>query len=407
MRAVFLALLCMTVITPTTPTPGRALASRPTVWLMGFVAFMNVYAMQSVLPLLVADFAATPVQAGLTVGATILAVALLSPVMGMVSDAWGRKGLMVGSMLAMVVPTALIPLAHSLHAVVALRFLQGLAVPGIVVVLMAYVAEEFQPSGGVARMISTYVAGSVMGGFSGRFLAGHAAEWWGWPGAFWLLACLTLVGALWVAWRLPPSRHFVASRNRAAAWAVLRGHVRNRALWAAWAVGFCVLFSLVGTFTYVNLYLAEPPFALSAADLANVFSVYLLGVVVTPLAGRWIQRVGLLHLLLCALALSSGGLWLTLAPAVWVVMLGLALCSCGVFVCQTCAIGFVAQNVNEGRSLATGLYNMCYYAGGAVGALAAGLAYESWHWRGAVCAMMAVQALAAAVAMVGWRVRRA
>ena len=108
-----------------------------------------------------------------------------------------------------------------------------------------------------------------------------------------------------------------------------------------------------------------------------------------------------------ALALSSGGLWLTLAPAVWVVMLGLALCSCGVFVCQTCAIGFVAQNVNEGRSLATGLYNMCYYAGGAVGALAAGLAYESWHWPGAVCAMMAVQALAAAVAMVGWRVRRA
>ena len=48
-------------------------------------------------------------------------------------------------------------------------------------------------------------------------------------------------------------------------------HLHNPRLRAACAVGFCVLFSLVGTFTYVNFLLAAPPFNFSPASLANVF----------------------------------------------------------------------------------------------------------------------------------------
>lgn len=381
----------------------QLVASRPVIWLIGFFAFVNVYSMQSVLPLLMAEFDATPVQAGLTVGATILAVALLSPFMGMLSDAWGRKGIICGSLFAMALPTALIPLADSLPQIIGLRFLQGLAVPGIVVVVLAYVGEEFQASGGVARMISTYVAGSVMGGFSGRFIAGYAAHWFGWQGAFVALALLNLVGALLVLWWLPRSRHFVPSRDLRSALAVLRSHLSNPRLLAACAVGFCVLFSLVGSFTYVNLHLAGAPFRLSPAGLANVFTVYLLGVLVTPVAGRLMQRHGFLRVLLSALLLSAAGLLLTLLPLLSAIILGLAVCSSAIFVCQASTISFIASQVSQGRSLATGLYNMSYYAGGAVGALVAGLAYEGRGWVGVVSVMLLVQALAALWAVLGWR----
>lgn len=385
---------------PDDPAP---LASRAIVGLIGCIAFINVYAMQSVLPLLMADFDASPVQAGLTVGATILAVALLSPFMGLLSDAWGRKGLICASLFALVLPTLLIPLAASLNQVIALRFLQGLAVPGIVVVLMAYLAEEFQATGGVARMISTYVAGSVMGGFSGRFIAGHAAHWWGWQGAFLTLGLLTLGGGLLVLWRLPRSRHFVPSRDWRSALASLRSHLGNPRLLAACAVGFCVLFSLVGSFTYVNLHLAGAPFRLSAAGLANVFTVYLLGVLVTPLAGRLIQRWGFLRTLLGALLVSSGGLLLTLLPALAPVILGLAICSSAIFVCQAATISFIAGQVSQGRSLATGLYNMSYYSGGALAAWVAGLGYESQGWSGVVALMILAQLLAGSVAALSWQ----
>ena len=135
--------------------------SRPIVWLIGFFAFLNVYSIQAVLPMVMVDFSATPLQAGLTVGATVLGVGLISPLMGMLSDAVGRKNVLTVSLFALTLPTALIPFTDSLNTLIALRFLQGLAVPGIVVVLIAYLGEEFRGSS-MARMTAIYVGGTVM-----------------------------------------------------------------------------------------------------------------------------------------------------------------------------------------------------------------------------------------------------
>ncbi len=373
-------------------------ASRPIIWVIGFFAFLNVYSMQSVLPLVMHDFQASPVQAGMTVGATVLAIALVSPFMGMLSDALGRKIIICTSMFAMTVPTALIPLAGSLHALIALRFLQGLAVPGVVVVLIAYLSEEFS-GGSVAKMTSVYVGGTVMGGFFGRFITGHAGHLLGWRGAYVTLAVLNFVGAIFVLRLLPASKNFVSNADLTGALDALKRHLGNRRLLAVCAMGFCVLFSLVGAFTYVNLYLAQSPFNLTTAGLANVFSVYLLGVLVTPMAGRFIVRFGFLKSVLITLAVSAAGLLLTLFPSLVMVIVGLAVCSCGVFICQSATISHIAVNVTEGRSLATGLYYLSYYAGGAAGTWVAGVAFEAWNWEGSVLSIIVFQTLAATIAV--------
>ena len=378
-------------------------ASQPIVWLIGFFAFLNVYSIQSVLPLVMQDFHASALQAGMTVGATVLAVGLVSPVMGMLSDAFGRRSILCLSMFAMTLPTALIPVSQSLNTLIALRFFQGLAVPGIVVVLIAYIAEEFRNGGGVARMTATYVGGTVMGGFSGRFITGHLADLLGWRGAFVSLAVMNLIGALLVLWLLPASMHFVPNRNVSGVLGTLGRHLRHKRLMASCAVGFCVLFSLVGTFTYVNFYLASSPFNLSASGLANVFAVYLVGVLVTPLAGRHIERLGYMTSLLWALVFSAGGLLLTLVSSLPLVVIGLTVCSSGIFLCQSATISAISKNVTEGRSLATGIYYMSYYAGGAVGTWGAGLAFEGWGWHGPVVTIALVQALAAVMVVAVWR----
>ena len=380
---------------------NAATASRPIIWLIGFFAFLNVYSLQAVLPMVMQDFHATPVQAGLAVGATVLAVGLVSPFMGMLSDSLGRKNILCTSLLFMTAPTALIPMVHSFEWLIALRFMQGLAVPGIVVVLIAYISEEFAAQG-LARMMSTYVGGTIMGGFSGRFITGHAGDVLGWRGAFFTLAAMNLLGALVVIWRLPASRNFVAHRDFLGALRTLRLHLSNTRLMAACAVGFCVLFSLVGAFTYVNLYLAGSPFHLSSAGLANVFAVYLVGVFVTPLAARSIDRLGYMRALQWGLAVSASGLLLTLLPALACVIAGLAICSTGVFLCQSATISGIAKNVTEGRSLATGIYYLSYYAGGATGSWLAGIAFESHGWGGSVAVIALFQAIAASIVTVVW-----
>ena len=370
--------------------------------MIGFFAFLNVYSLQSVLPMVMRDFHASPVQAGLAVGATVLAIGLISPFMGMISDAFGRKNMVCGAMLFLSLPTALIPLADSLSQLIALRFLQGLAVPGVVVVIIAYIAEEFR-SGGVARMTTVYVGGTVMGGFCGRFITGHAGDLLGWRGAFVALAVANFLGALAVIAWLPASRQFQAQRDFAAGFRTLARHLQNARLMAACAVGFCVLFSLVGAFTYVSLYLAEPPFSLGSAGLANVFLVYLVGVLVTPFAAHWIERQGYKRCLQTAMAVSALGLMATLIDDLWWVVPGLAVCSTGVFLCQSATISAISKSVTVGRSLATGIYYFCYYAGGAAGSGLTGLAFERFGWQGAVAVIAAFDVLGVAIVTWVWR----
>ena len=107
------------------------------VFVTGLSAFFQVYSVQAILPLLVRDLNASEVQAGMAVGATVLGVALISPFIGMLSDAVGRKGLIIGSLLFLALPTALISGVTTIDQMLLYRFLQGLAIPVITVVLIA------------------------------------------------------------------------------------------------------------------------------------------------------------------------------------------------------------------------------------------------------------------------------
>ena len=302
--------------------------------LIGVFAFLQVYSVQAILPLLLQDFQASVVQVGNTVGATVLAVALTSPFVGMLSDAIGRKKIIVGSLLFLAIPTGLIAATDSIQLLTLLRFLQGLAVPGITVVTIAYIGEEFRGKD-MTRMMSAYVAGTVLGGFLGRFLLGHLVEWMDWRSAFLVMSALTICGALLV-WRiLPRSRRFVANRHLHSSLQTLGSHLRNPAVLTACAVGFCILFSLVGGFTYINLHLSATPYHFSTADLANVFAVYLLGVVITPISGKILPLLGARKTILIAMSISVLGLLLTLLPAAWMIIVALAIMSCGIFITQS------------------------------------------------------------------------
>jgi predicted MFS family arabinose efflux permease len=372
------------------------------VWLVGLFSFQTVYAVQSLLPLWMRDFGASAADVGATVGATVLGIALLSPFVGMLSDAVGRKPIIVAALLVLALPTAAVASAHSLDAVVLLRFAQGLAIPGISVVMMAYIGEEFRHER-IGRMMAAFVSGAVTGGFLGRLLPGHIAEWWDWRTAFVVLGLINVLGALLVLWLLPPSRNFRPHDDRRAALAALGRHLRNRALLAACGVGFCVLLAMVASFTYINVVLGHAPYSLSSGALANVFAVYLIGVAITPFAGRLIQRLGYRRALRLAMLASISGMALTLYPSLPVIIVGLTLASCGTFFAQAASISYIAASVQEGRSLASGLYNMTYYLGGAAGAWAGGIAFVHGGWGATVILVALSQVAAMAVAWLGWR----
>lgn len=367
------------------------------VFCIGMAAFFQVYSVQAILPLFMRDLGASEMQAGMTVGATVLGVALMSPFMGMLSDAIGRKSIIVASLLLLAVPTALLALADSIHAIVMLRLLQGLCVPGITVVLIAWMGEEFAPHI-MGRMMTLYVSGTVLGGFLGRFVLGHLSDLTGWRVGFAVMAALCLACAALAVWQLTPSRHFHPNARLRSALTTLAAHLRNPCVLSASALGACVLCSLVGCFTYINLHLADAPYRLDSAALANLFAVYLVGMVMTPLSARLIARLGSVRTVLLAVVLSMTGVLGTLLVPLPAIVLGLTLTSSGVFITQAATISFIATHVRTGRSLATGLYYMAYYGGGTLGAWLCGLAYERGSWGAVVAALLLVQTAALLIA---------
>ncbi|HYL80581.1 MAG TPA: MFS transporter [Candidatus Acidoferrum sp.] len=368
-------------------------------FLTGFGAFLNLYATQPLLPLFREMFQASELEVSLTISASVLAVALSAPFTGFVAERFSRKRVILAAMVGLGLTTATAATATTLPSLIGWRFLQGVFIPGILAVAMAYISEESPPET-VGSIMATYVTGGVIGGFSGRFLPGVLAGSWGWPTGFLLLGAATLGSALVIAILLPPSTQFV--RQSTGFRNVLGKHLRNPQLLATYAVGFHVLLTIVATFTYVNFYLADQPFRLGPTGLSAVFAVYLVGAAVTPSAGRLIDRVGYRRALIGAVGVSGAGILLTLIPRLPVIIAGLTLLATGVFACQAAASTQVGRAAGDARSSAAGLYLTLYYFGGAVGSAVPGLVWSRFGWPGCVAFVLLMQGTMAYIAFTRW-----
>ena len=352
------------------------------VMIPGVCTFLNVYSTQPLLPFFQHLFHATEIEVSMTVGAVTLAVAIMAPITGMIAETIGRKRVIVPALFALAGPTALVATAQSLHALIWWRFAQGLFVPGVIAVMMAYINEEFP--GRVGAVMAWYVAGTVFGGFLGRFLTGMIAAHGNWRAAFVTLATLDLLGALVVRKWLPLAASFVPGRHVFKTVGDTWGHLRNPRLLAICGMGFTVLFSLVGVFTYANFYLARAPFDLTPAELGSIFFVYLLGCVVTPLAGRYLDRHGFGRTTVVSLGMCLAGLALTLLARLPCVICGLAIFSSGIFVYQSAATVLIGEVAEIALSSAAGLYVTFYYIGGSSGAAVTGWFWVKEGWPGCV-----------------------
>jgi predicted MFS family arabinose efflux permease len=372
------------------------------VTLTGFCVFLNVYATQTLLPMFTGVFSATKFQVSLTVSATTIGIALSAPVVGLLAERIGRKRTMAGSVAVLTLPILFSATAHSLHALIAWRFAEGLVMPGIIAVTMAYISEEWA-LGGAAAVMSAYVGGNVLGGVTGRFLTGVVADHYGWRAAFVVLACLNAVGAAAVCLWLPQSRYAHPAKNLRASVGDMLAHLRRPVLLATFGIGMCALFALVATFTYITFYLSASPFRLGTFALGSLFLVYLVGVVVTPVSGAWIDRFGHRTALVAAALSAAGGVALTLIHGLIPVIAGLAICSSAIFICQAAAASYLGHIAGQAKASAAGLYTTFYYFGGTMGAAVPAVAWRLGGWPACVTLIDLILLVSVSLAMLVWR----
>ncbi|GGI79763.1 hypothetical protein GCM10010914_12460 [Deinococcus wulumuqiensis] len=161
----------MTAAPPPVPARFGPLAGAA----IGTLLLMNVYAPQALLPLLAREFGLSTATVGTAIGSTTLAIALASPVAGLLADAFGRRRVMLWAFALLLLPCLGAVYAGSFPALNVARFAQGLLIPLVSVAITAYLAEE-TPPGTLGRYMSAYISGTVLGGFLGRFVSGLVAH---------------------------------------------------------------------------------------------------------------------------------------------------------------------------------------------------------------------------------------
>jgi len=367
----------------------------------GFSAFVNLYSPQALLPELADEFGVGAAGISALMTATTAAIALTAPFTGALADVLGRKRLITAAAFAVVVPTLTMIFAESVPQLVVLRFVQGLLLPPIFTVAVAYVGDEWPPLE-VPRIAGLFISGSSVGGFCGRFVTGAVADLFGWRASFVAVSLLTLLGAMIVTFALPRERSFVRSGGLISSARQMLAHLRNPRLLAIYAVGFGVLFNFIATFTYVSFHLAEAPYFFSPTLLGALFATYLAGSFVVPWVGRAILLFGRRRFILGVIAVWICGALMLLAPPVLVIIIGLTLCATCGMLCQAVSTGYVITTAKEGRSSAAGLYASSFYIGGSAGAFLIGLVWHAAGWSGCVAAIVAIQVAMAAIVAFAW-----
>ena len=165
------------------------------VFFCGAIAFLDLYSTQPLLPLLAHVFHATETHVTLTISASTVGVAITSLLLAIFGQALPRKRIIVLSMSVLSVCTLLTATATTLNILTFWRLVQGFVTPGIFILTITYVTEEWPPLR-VPQAMSVYIAGTVFGGFVGRLIGGTIAAQDGWRAVFVILGVLLAIGAI-------------------------------------------------------------------------------------------------------------------------------------------------------------------------------------------------------------------
>jgi len=365
----------------------------------GFATFALLYCVQPMLPVLSATFAVSAAQSSLvlSVATATLAIGLL--LTGPLSDAVGRKPVMVAALCAAALCTLLAPLMPSWHALLLTRALLGLSLSGLVAVAMTYLSEEVHPQH-LGLAMGLYISGNALGGMSGRLISGVLVDFLSWQAAVAVLGGLALLAAL-VFWRLlPDSRHFRARPLSFANLATgLRLHLTDRGLPWLFLEALLLMGGFVTLFNYIGYRLLEPPYQLSLSMVGLLSVVYLSGTYSSTQAGLLADRLGRHRVFWPSILVMLAGLLLTLCSPLWLILAGMLLFAFGFFAAHSLASSWVGRRALQARGQASSLYLFSYYLGSSIAGTLGGFFWQHGGWTGVGLFIAALLALALLVAL--------
>lgn len=362
------------------PSPRQAALA---LFLIGFITFSLLYAVQPLLPSLARRHALGSADSALALSVSTGALAVAIWLCAARAAAWDRRRLMLSALLLAALFNAASAFSTGWPELLLCRALMGLCLGAVPAMAMAHVAET-APPGQVAGAMGLYVAGTALGGMTGRVGLGIVADQHGWTVGLLGVSVLCLIG-VGVVWRLMPSATRARS-PRASGWV-------PRTTWAALAsdpnlvrlflCGGLASGLFVSAYNYAGFRLQGEPFLLSPAQIGLIFCCYAFGVMSSGVAGRLALRWGQQRVLWASVLVTALGVLVSQAERLPVFVAGLCLMTMGFFAMHAVCSGWVGVVAPQAsKAQATALYLLSYYIGSSLLGYLGGWAWDHGGWLG-------------------------
>ncbi|HEY8357442.1 MAG TPA: Bcr/CflA family efflux MFS transporter [Ramlibacter sp.] len=185
--------------------PPASASPAPALWLLVLVTLTGTMAMHMFVPALPDAAASLGTGAGpmqMTIGIYVVGLAVGQLFYGPLSDAYGRRPLLMTGLVLYAVGSLVAAFAPNLATLLAARLLQALGGCAGVALGRAIVRDTQPPSGAVRQMALMNLMILVSPGLA-PVVGGALAGAWGWRSVFGMLAAIGAV-TLWLAWRRLP-----------------------------------------------------------------------------------------------------------------------------------------------------------------------------------------------------------
>ena len=280
--------------------------SRPLVVLF-LTILVNLIGFGIIIPLLpfyATTYGASPFMVGLLFASFSASQLIASPLLGAWSDRWGRRPVLILSLIGTAVSFVMLALAQSLPMLFAARIVDGLS-GGNITTARAYIADVTPPEDrakaygflGAAFGLG-FIMGPALGGYFSRF--SYTAPIW--------VAAMVTVAATLLAWFWLPETLHRTSAASGSAWGAVRDLASRPNLRVLLGVDFIYWMSFAVYQTTFALFGAYR-FGFDAAKTGYFLSAFgVLGVIVQGgLVGPIVKRIGERRTLTIGLLLTAIG----------------------------------------------------------------------------------------------------
>jgi predicted MFS family arabinose efflux permease len=256
-------------------------------------------------------------------------------------------------------------------------------------------AVGIAPANQSGRVIGWMHSGTVAGTLTGIVFAGATTLALSWRAVFWSFGAVLFLSIPILGWLNPPTKAIQRE-----SWLTLvkstAGLLRDPALRNASLLGGLMFCAYHIVWLSLVFMLRMPPYHYTSLETGFFAIIGLTGVIVSPLAGRWMDRFSGTVTLAWSLSTIAAATVVLLfaANSIAFVIVGLILLDIGVRSAQVSAQARIYKINRIDYARATTVYMIVYLLGGSIGSYISSVVWQAYGWRPVCFAALAALVLA-------------